>query len=128
MVTQISKRVPRSPKSAASCCRPIDGLLDVELFRALSDPTRLRLLACLMKCSRACSVSEVAECCAVDFSVVSRHLLALARAGVVESKRDGRTVLYEVCYQPLSAKLRALAEAISACCVGGESRPAAACC
>ena len=53
-----------------------DRALDAELFKALSDPTRLKLLACLAKCSRMCSVTEVAECCSVDFSVVSRSSLA----------------------------------------------------
>jgi len=104
-----------SPVEAADCCRPIDGLLDPELFKALGDPTRVRLLGCLAKCGRACSVSEVAECCSVDFSVVSRHLALLERAGVVESSKQGRTVSYVVKYAELSRMLRALADAIDEC-------------
>ena len=105
-----------TPKQAAKCCGPVDELLDPELFKALCDPTRLKLLACLAKCGRPCSVTEVAECCSVDLSVVSRHLAMLERAGVVEAAKQGRTVFYAVCYEHLSQTLRALAGAIEACC------------
>ncbi len=115
MMTQISKRRPASPRQAAGHHSPIDRALDVNIFRALGDPTRARLLACLAKCSRACTVTEVAECCSVDFSVVSRHLAILARAGVLESRKDGRSVGYRVRYKPLSASLRALARAVEEC-------------
>lgn len=87
-------------------------MLDVDLFRAIGEPTRARLLGCLIKCGRPCSVSEVAECCEVDFSVVARHLTQLARAEVLESKKDGRRVLYHAKRDELSAKLRALADAV----------------
>ncbi|MCA9245173.1 MAG: helix-turn-helix transcriptional regulator, partial [Phycisphaerales bacterium] len=70
----------------------MDRQLDTDLFKALGDPTRARLLACLLKCGRPCSVTEVAECCAVDFSVVARHLGLLARVGVLDSEKKGRTV------------------------------------
>jgi ArsR family transcriptional regulator len=90
----------------------IDAALEASLFKALADPTRLRLLACLIKCDRACSVTEVAECCDVDYSVVARHLANLARAGVLESERDGRVVRYAARSGELSKRFRAIAEAI----------------
>jgi len=115
-MTQVRKKKrPASPKLAAACCSPIDDLLDPDLFKAISDPTRVTLLACLAKCGRPCSVGEVAECCSVDFSVVSRHLALLARSGVLEATKEGRTVHYRVRYAELSASLRALADAIDAC-------------
>ena len=77
-----------TPRRAANCCGPIDDLLDPELFRALGDPTRLLLLACLAKCGRACSVTEIAECCSVDLSVVSRHLALLERAKVLFGEKS----------------------------------------
>ncbi len=111
---------PASPKHAAASKSPLDTLLDPELFKALCDPTRVSLLACLAKCGRACSVGEVAECCRVDLSVVSRHLAQLADAGVLESSKQGRTVLYRVLFTDLSAKLRAIADAIDSCCPEGS--------
>jgi ArsR family transcriptional regulator len=106
---------PETPRLAAGCSQPVDDLLDPALFKVLGDPTRVRLLACIAKCGRACSVGEVAECCSVDLSVVSRHLQALARAGLVEPSRSGRTVSYAVRYAEVAAKFRALADAIQEC-------------
>ena len=112
-MTQVSNRLPSTPKRAAACCSPMDDLLDAELFKALGDPTRLNMLSCLARCRRRCSVSEIAECCSVDFSVVSRHLAILQRAGVVESTKEGRTVFYTVMYDTLGRRFAALAKAIA---------------
>ncbi len=116
-MTQTCK-IPRSPKVAASLLAEIDQLLAVELFRALSDPTRNKLLACLAKCGRPCSVSEVAECCHVDLSVVSRHLSILAAAEILESYKEGRTVFYKVKFDSVTTVLRNLAQAFEDCCAG----------
>lgn len=112
----MSKRVPPDPASAARCCHPLDRLLAPELFKALCDPTRAHIVACLAKCARPCSVGEIARCCSVDLSVVSRHLLALARSGVLEASKSGRTVLYRVRYAELARLLHGLADALEQCC------------
>lgn len=116
---------PRTPKSAARRRTALDAFLDPQLFAALADQTRLRLVACIAKCRRPCSVGEVAECCEVDLSVVSRHLKALAAAGVLESEREGRVVRYHMPAKVLAARFRALAAAIEeqqalggGCCEG----------
>jgi DNA-binding transcriptional ArsR family regulator len=115
-MTQVRKHaVPRTPKQAAARAGPLDDLLDPVVFKALGDPTRARLIACIAKCARGCSVSEVAECCSVDLSVVSRHLALLARAGVLEARKDGRVVRYAVRYASLARSLRALADALDTC-------------
>jgi len=120
-MAQIRKRsTPKTPKQAAACCGPVDDLLDPELFKALCDPTRARLLGCLAKCGRACSVSEIAECCPVDLSVVSRHLQILERAGLLEVVKQGRTVFYRVRYTQFCGALRGLADAIEGCCPSGK--------
>ncbi|NBX31849.1 MAG: ArsR family transcriptional regulator [Planctomycetes bacterium] len=116
IMVQVRKRRTMTPVQASACCRPIDDLLDPELFKALSDPTRSRLLGCLVKCGCACTVSDVGECCAVDLSVVSRHLSLLERAGVVQSSKTGRTVHYVVDYAHLCRTMRAIADAIEQCC------------
>jgi ArsR family transcriptional regulator len=120
-------QVSKSPKQAARRRGAIDKALDPDLFRALCDPTRAGLLACIAKCGRGCSVGEVAECCDVDLSVVSRHLKQLERAGALASAKDGRTVRYRVRYAELAAGLRALADAIDACCPDAAC-DAEACC
>jgi DNA-binding transcriptional ArsR family regulator len=131
MMTQIRNRPPATaarrrvsrpatPRLAAARREPIDRLVNPTLFKALCDPTRASLIACIAKCGRGCSVGEVAECCAVDLSVVSRHLALLARAGVLESTRTGRTVLYRVRYAALGQSLRELADALDECCPACE--------
>jgi ArsR family transcriptional regulator len=113
---------------AAACCAPIDGMLEADLFKGLSDPTRLKLFGCIAKCGRACSVTEVAECCDVDFSVISRHLALLERSGIVQSTKKGRTVFYSVEYGPVAAKLRKLADALSSYDPESRAKNKGACC
>jgi len=122
-MVQLRKRRPSTPVQAAKVTRPIDGLLDADTFKALSDPTRLRLLACLAKCGRACGVGEVAECCSVDLSVVSRHLSALAAAGILESSKQGRAVSYRVRFVEMAATFRSLADAFDECCPEQRGHP-----
>ena len=114
-MVQINKARPATPKQAADRRGAIDQQLDPALFKALSDPTRRLLLSCIAKCGRGCSVGEVAECCSVDFSVVSRHLGILEKAGVLESTKEGRVVRYRVRYVELAAAFRGLADALEAC-------------
>jgi DNA-binding transcriptional ArsR family regulator len=106
---------PRSCLTDLRCC------LSPGLFRALGDPTRLALLLDLAARTGERSVSELGGCCPVDLSVVSRHLRMLREAGVVEARRDGKEVRYRVRYDALVAELRALADALEACC--GPQRP-----
>jgi len=105
-----------SPKQAAACCGPADDLLDPAWFKALCDPSRVLILGCLIKCARPCAVSEIAECCSVDLSVVSRHLKELERAEILEASKDGRTVFYRVRYAEVCQTLRSIADAIEQCC------------
>ena len=115
---------PATPADAGELPGVLDGLLDADLFKALGDPTRARLVACIARCGRGCSVKEVAGCCSVDMSVVSRHLSALEAAGALSSEREGRIVRYRVRYAELGGRLRRLADALEAC-VAGED---ASCC
>jgi len=118
-----------TPKKAARKRAAIDRLLDPELFKAVGDPTRAALLACLVKCGRPCSVTEVAEACSVDFSVVARHLAALARADLLEAKKSGRMLLYRPKCAELCDRLRQLIAAIEEWCPNMESTAGeGACC
>lgn len=122
MMTQLRNGVPRTPRQAAACSGPIDALLDPELFKAIGDTTRARLLGCMIKCGRPCGVGEVAECCSVDLSVVSRHLRLLERSGWLESTKKGREVRYAVRCAALCATLRRLADELESCCGVGSSQ------
>lgn len=110
------KRPVCSPLEAAERVDPIDEAMDVEFFKALADPTRARILAVIIKSGRRCTVSEVAEACHVDFSVVARHLARLSRAGALCSAKEGRLVYYEPCCGDLARRLHRLAETIEVWC------------
>lgn len=94
---------PETPSAAHCCADPLDGELGAPLFRALGDPTRSRLLACLVKCGRPCSATELAGCCELDFSTVHRHLAVLVRSSLVTSRKEGRTVWYEADAEDLAS-------------------------
>lgn len=99
-----------------ACCQTAGDLLEPELFKALCDPTRLGVLLHLAERGQPSTVTEVAGCCPVDLSVVSRHLAVLRRAGIVDAQRRGKEVLYRLLYSQLAGTLRRMADAIEACC------------
>jgi len=105
-----------TPAAATRVPSPLDERLDLDLFKALGDRNRLLVLSCLVKCGRPCSVSEVAECCGVDFSVVNKHLKRLAEAGVLEAEKRGRTVWYAARCGDLCRRLSELVDAIAEWC------------
>jgi ArsR family transcriptional regulator len=90
----------------------LGAVLSHQLFRALGDPTRVRLLDLLAERCRACSVSELADCLDVDLSVVSRHLALLRAAGVLRAAKTGRNVLYEIQFAALAETLRGIADTL----------------
>ncbi|MFG0242354.1 MAG: ArsR/SmtB family transcription factor [Phycisphaerales bacterium JB054] len=122
---------PASPESARRVNAAIDTRLDQRLFKALSDANRLVVLSCLIKCGRPCSVSELAECCDIEFSVVNKHLKVLAAAGVLSAEKQGRTVWYAARCGDLCERFARLIDAIAEWCPNLEQQggqPAAASC
>jgi ArsR family transcriptional regulator len=103
-------------RSAQGCCPPLESAADPRLFKALGDPTRVLILISLARCCGPKTVTQAAECCSVDLSVVSRHLAILRDAGVLSVRKQGRQIFYDVRYAELARTLRGLAEAIEACC------------
>ncbi|MBI5863904.1 MAG: winged helix-turn-helix transcriptional regulator [Planctomycetes bacterium] len=116
----VQKNNKRGKRQSGECGRTLEELLDPNVFRALGDPTRVRILAALMRQSGPCCVTRAADCCPVDLSVVSRHLSALQDAGIVQAEKRGREVQYTLRTTSLSGLLRELAAAIDECCPPGE--------
>lgn len=115
MKTQMRKR-QKQREDKDNCCGNVAELMQPGFFKALSDPNRIAILARLAECCRACTVSEIAECCPVNVSVVSRHLAMLRDAGILEARKVGKEVHYTVRYSALADSLRQIADAIDACC------------
>ncbi len=68
--------------------------LIVEVFRMLSDATRVQLLWALA--DRELSVNELAETVAKPAASVSQHLAKLRMARLVRTRRDGTTIFYSL--------------------------------
>ena len=120
-MTQISKRKSRPARRVRCCGRKLDDAIEPRFFKALCDPNRVALLVRLAQCGGDRTVGGVAECCAVDMSVVSRHLALLRDAGILEAHKEGKEVYSRVRYQRGAATLRAIADCIDACCPPGRS-------
>ena len=67
-----------------------------ELFKALSDPTRLRLVRLLSEHGGALCVNALAHRLGVTQSAVSQHLRVLKQAGLVRGERQGAFVHYSL--------------------------------
>jgi DNA-binding transcriptional ArsR family regulator len=79
-----------------------------ELFAALSDPTRRQVLDLLAARGEG-SASGLAADMPVSRPAVIKHLAVLDRAGLVESRRQGREVLFSVRPEPLESAARWMA-------------------
>lgn len=65
-----------------------------QFFRALADPTRLRLLSLIS--GREVCVCYFVEILAVSQPKISRHLAYLRRAGLVAARREGKWMHYRL--------------------------------
>lgn len=68
---------------------------EAELFKALCDPTRLRLVALLARHGEVC-VCVMAEALDEPDFKISRHLRVLRSAGIVEARREGTWMHYRL--------------------------------
>ena len=96
-------------KDFKKCCEP-------KLFKALSEPNRIAILAYLIKSQKALRVGEVCCCCEIDQSVVSRHLAIMRDAGLLNAEKVGKEVYYSIRGQGAIKMLREIANVFEACC------------
>jgi len=115
---------------AMACCSPMvreplgeEAAVELaRMFKALSDPVRLRLLSLIAS-------HEGGEACVCDLTgpfdvsqpTISHHLKVLREAGLVGSERRGTWVYYWVlptAFAKLSSLLEAPSEAVSAGAAG----------
>jgi ArsR family transcriptional regulator, cadmium/lead-responsive transcriptional repressor len=82
---------------------------DDELWSAIADPSRLRVLDLLVDHGDA-SASSLAGQVPFSRQAVSKHLVVLEQVGLVSRRRQGREVLYQVEADRLDQAARAMAE------------------
>lgn len=69
-----------------------------ELLKVLGHPARICIVDGLMK-NEGCNVSYMQSCLNIPQSTVSQHIAKLKSAGIIEGKRDGLEIKYQVVNQ-----------------------------
>ena len=67
----------------------------MDLFKALANDTRLRLLHALARSGELC-VGDLADAVAMKPQAVSNQLQRLVERGVLDSRREGKTIRYRI--------------------------------
>lgn len=80
---------------------------DADVFHAIADPTRRRLLDRLEKGER--TVNDLAAPFQMSRPAISQHLAILRNSGLVEARRDGRQRVYRI----VAIKLREVHDWVS---------------
>jgi ArsR family transcriptional regulator len=103
------------PVTEAACCvtkpapkvRHVRELADV--YRALADETRLRILALLRDGTGEVCVCHLQSSLRLPQPTISRHLAYLRKAGLAEARRDGVWMHYRLA-SPNSAVVKQVVE------------------
>jgi ArsR family transcriptional regulator len=107
--------VPQPPALAGGgCCRPLSATLAedeavelAQLFAALADPVRLRLLSLVAAQGEVCSC-DLQGPLGKSQPTISHHTRALVDAGLIVGERRGRWVWWRVVPERLAALRTAL--------------------
>ena len=79
-----------------------------KVFKALSDPTRRRVLQLLRE--RPMSAGELSDHFPVSKPTMSAHFAVLQEAGLIESEKSGRTIVYRLVMSVLEEALLGFAQ------------------
>ena len=64
---------------------------EVNVFKALADPTRLKILECIEKGERC--ICEIIPYTGKSQPCVSQHLKVMKNAGVIDERKDGAKIM-----------------------------------
>ena len=79
---------------------------NTKLFKALSDPNRLRILKMLQ--SKSLCVCEITDVLKLATSTVSKHLSILKDGGFILEQKDGKWVNYLINPRPCDPRISSL--------------------
>ena len=65
-----------------------------DIFKALSDPTRRRILELLME--NDMNAGQIADCFNISKPSISHHLTILKSAGLIQDERQGQKLVYSI--------------------------------
>jgi DNA-binding transcriptional ArsR family regulator len=84
--------------------------VNAEVFAALADPTRMRLLELIGTAAGGCTASSLAGQVPVSRQAVTQHVAVLEASHLVRRRRSGREVLFTVRPDQLMAAASWLSE------------------
>ena len=67
---------------------------EVDIFKALADPTRLKILECIRKEEKC--ICKIIPYTGKSQPNVSQHLKVLNHAGIVKERKDGTRIMVKV--------------------------------
>ncbi len=90
-----------------------------QAFSALAQNARLQTVKLLVKAGpKGAAAGEIAEALGLPAPTMSFHLKELERSGLINSRKDGRRVIYAADY----GGIRELIDYLLADCCGGDRR------
>lgn len=78
-----------------------------ELLKTLAHPVRLCIINGLLE-KGECNVSHMQSCLKAPQSTISQHLQKLRMAGIIEGRRNGLEIYYQVCDDKVKALMEVL--------------------
>lgn len=102
----------------------MNGAQAVEAFSGLAQETRLSILRLLVKAGpKGLASGAIGEAAGVTPSNASFHLAHLERAGLVQARRESRSIIYSADFDRIADLIRFLMED----CCGGDPALMARC-
>lgn len=78
-----------------------------ELLKTVAHPVRLCIINGLLK-KGECNVSYMQNCLGTPQSTISQHLQKLRMAGIIESRKNGLEIYYQVKNEKVEALMKVL--------------------
>jgi ArsR family transcriptional regulator len=112
-----------SAVEAVACCAPLaaptlsdeEAQATADVFKALGDPARVRIVNLLATSGEPVCVCNLIEPLGLSQPTVSHHMKKLMAAGLVERERRGKWAYFSL-RQRAVEKLAAVADLKGACC------------
>jgi ArsR family transcriptional regulator len=110
-------------KAPIACCAPLaaplldeaEALATAELFKALADPARVRIVNMLATSTKPICGCELIEPLGLSQPTVSHHLKRLLDAGLLERERRGKWAYFSLKRDAVE-RLAAVADLEGVCC------------
>ena len=78
------------------CCRPLDADATATIFKALSDPARVKIVNLIAERGEPICACEFVPALGLSQATVSHHLKKLTDAGLLEREQRGKWAYFSV--------------------------------